>query len=244
MRIALISDIHGNLVALDAVLANLSSEGVDSIVFLGDAATLGPQPKEVLARLREIDCDCITGNHESALLDPEHATDFHIGPELHPTLRWCADQLEPEDWEFLKSFRPVLEIPREPEAGLLCFHGSPLSNTDLILPTTSGEVLDKLFAGQSATILVGGHSHVQMLRPHEGKLFLNPGSVGNVFLRPHAPGTVPTLLPWAEYALATWNEGILSVDLRRVPFDVEQLSRAIAKSDIPTRSWLLEQYSP
>lgn len=244
MRLALISDIHGNCVALEAVLANIHQEQVDSIICLGDVATLGPQPKEVLARLRELGCPCIIGNHESALFQLDRATEFHIGQELHPTLQWCADQLNPQDWDFLRSFHPVLEVPHSPDAKLLCFHGSPLSNTDLILPTTPGETLDKLFAGQTATIFAGGHSHIQMLRPHEGRLFVNPGSVGNVFLRPHVPGTVPTLLPWAEYALVTWSNGVLSADLRRVPFDVTALSRVIAKSDIPSRNWLLEQYTP
>ncbi len=71
MRIALISDIHANEVALGAVLDDIERTGVDRVVCLGDVATLGPRPESVLDRIRQMDCPCIMGNHDAFLLDPE-----------------------------------------------------------------------------------------------------------------------------------------------------------------------------
>jgi predicted phosphodiesterase len=70
MRIAIISDIHGNMVALDAALADIESEHVDQIVCLGDVAEFGPHPREVLARLRALGCPVIMGNTDERLIDP------------------------------------------------------------------------------------------------------------------------------------------------------------------------------
>lgn len=244
MRIALISDIHGNDTAFEAVLADLHQHHVDRIVCLGDVATVGPQPRQVLARLKGLVCPCIVGNHDAALLHIEQAPAYRIAPPLHSTLQWCAQQLVPEEIAYLQSFVHILDIPLGPDATLRCFHGSPRSNTDLILATTPEEDVDRLLGDQSASVLTGGHSHIQMLRQHLGKLIINPGSVGNAFLRPVKAGIVPSLLPWAEYALVTWDKEILSVDLRRVPFDVQAFLEVIAGSDIPIRSWWLQQYTP
>ena len=244
MRIALISDIHGNDTALEAVLADLRQHQVDTMICLGDVATVGPQPRQVLARLKCLACPCILGNHDAALLHIEQAPAYHIAAPLITTLQWCAQQLAPEEFAYLRSFVPILDIPLGPDVTLRCFHGSPRSNTDLILPTTPEEDVDRLLGEQTANVLTGGHSHIQMLRQHLGKLIINPGSVGNAFLRPAKPGIVPSLLPWAEYALVTWDKGVLSVDLRRVPFDLTTFSRVVAASDIPIRSWWLQQYAP
>jgi predicted phosphodiesterase len=88
MHIALLSDIHGNAIALEAVLADLSRQPVDRVIGLGDAATIGPRPRQVLDRLKSLGCACILGNHEAALLDPEAALDYQIAPHLMPTLHW------------------------------------------------------------------------------------------------------------------------------------------------------------
>ncbi|MCE9573069.1 MAG: metallophosphoesterase [Deltaproteobacteria bacterium] len=86
MRIALISDLHANLVALDAVLADIAARGADQVVCLGDVATLGPHPREVLDRLRALDGPAILGNRRGRLRAralPRHAA-------ATPTCRWCA----------------------------------------------------------------------------------------------------------------------------------------------------------
>lgn len=243
MRLAVISDIHGHYTALDAVLADLARQHIDSVVCLGDVATIGPQPLPVIARLKQLGCAAIIGNHDVALLNLANALQLQVAPPLLPTLEWCNRQLAPDDIAYLGSFQPTLELSLGPNAGALCFHGTPQSNTGLLLPTTPVEELDGLFAGQPAAIMIGGHSHIQMLRQHGGKLFVNPGSVGSAFAQPPAPGVVPALLPWAEYAIVSWDKGVVSVDLRRVPFDVAAFYEAVAQSDIPLKGWWLQQYA-
>jgi hypothetical protein len=183
------------------------------------------------------------GNHDAALLDVNLAAHYQIAPPLIPTLHWCAAQLTPRDRDFLQSFKPVIELALDTETKLLCFHGSPKSNTDFILATTPADELDQLFANQSATFLIGGHSHIQMLRQHKGKLIINSGSVGSAFLLPPAPNFTPILLPWSEYAIFTWTPQTASVDLRRVEFDLAVFADVLSSSDIPLKEWWRQQYS-
>jgi putative phosphoesterase len=243
MRIALISDIHGNLIALEAVLGDIAQQQVDSIISLGDVATLGPQPKEVLARIQKLGGACIMGNHDAALLDLDAAPRYNIPPLLRPALHWCAGQLTPGDREFLRSFQPTIEIPLGSQATLLCFHGSPQSNTDNIFATMPAEELDRMLAGYTSQIMAGGHTHLQMLRQHNGRLIVNPGSVGEAFRNTPAPGRVPTLLPWAEYATLNIASGGVSVDLRRVAFDLAAFMKSISASENPFKDWLSQQYA-
>ncbi len=243
MRVALISDIHGNLPALEAALADIRTQGADQIIFLGDAATLGPQPKETLDLLRALDCVCIMGNHDAALLDLSRAADLQIGAPLFSTLAWGHRLLNETDFAFLRSFRPTHKLELGNSLSLLCFHGSPRSNIDMVLSTTTDEVMDGYFAGQSATILAGGHTHVQMLRQRATQVIVNPGSVGSAFMEPFLyNGTTPRLIPWAEYALVRAENGGWSVDLRRVPFDTEAVCRALEAGENPSREWWLSQY--
>ena len=244
MRLALISDIHGNHTALEAVLDDIRSQHADQIICLGDVATIGLQPKEVLTSLKELDCVCIMGNHDAALLDPARVADFQIAESLFSTVQWCWQDMAADDFDFLRSFRTTCKLDLGNALSMLCFHGSPRSNTDLILSTTAEGMLDDLFAGQSATILAGGHSHIQMVRQYGRQVILNPGSIGNAFLYPFTPGSVtPSLLPLAEYAIVSVEKGGWSADLRRVPFDTQAVYRLADASDNPSRAWWLEQYS-
>jgi len=243
MRIAFISDIHGNYTALQAVLADIKSQNIDQIVCLGDTVSLGPQPGEVLNTLRELKCVLIKGNHDWAILEPEEAEKYEITEHLIPDLYWCRDQLTQVDLNFIDSFKPTHEIVLPNGVIILCFHGSPISATDLIQSTTPPDVLDKYFEGQKATIFIGGHSHIQMYRRYGEKLILNSGSVGNAFVFAYSPGNVPSLLPWAEYTIINQTGRELDVDLRRVHFDTEQLLKIIKESNLPGSVWWLKQYS-
>lgn len=243
MRIAFISDIHGNFTALQAVLSDIEAQKVDQIVSLGDTVTLGPQPKEVVNKLRELNCALIMGNHDAAVLDPEEAEKYEITEYLIPDLYWCREQLTRDDLDFVGAFKSTHEIELPNGVKLLCFHGSPFSTTDIIQATTPAEELDKYFEGQSATVFIGGHSHIQMYRRHGDKLILNSGSVGNSFMFAYSPGSVPSLLPWAEYIIVSQKDNYLDVDLRRVYFDTAEIIRLVAQSGLPGTDWWLKQYS-
>lgn len=230
MRIALISDIHASLVSLEAVLGDIDREGVDQIVCLGDVAALGPQPCEVLARLGNLGCACVMGNHDAHLLDLDSAHEYE--PEILEMTTWCADQLSEADFDYLRSFQPLLELPLDAQATLLCFHGSPRSNMDLVLATTPAAELDEMLAGYAATVMAGGHTHVQMLRQHKGALIVNAGSVGwPLEQMPFEPP--PRFLPWAEYAIVHWIDDVLGIELRRVPIDLDAVKRAMLVGSMP-----------
>jgi putative phosphoesterase len=244
MRIALISDIHGNGTALEAVLTDIGQQNVDSIVCLGDVATLGPQPREVLERIRELGCPCILGNHESALFEPDKALYFHIAPHLISSLEWCAQQLSADDLGFMRTFQATLKIPLNDSRSMLCYHGSPLSNIDNIFPDTPFEELGRFLSEYSNyNVMAGGHTHVQMLRQFKGRLVINPGSVGSAFFAPSLSATRPTLLPWAEYGLLDTSGDALSVELRRVPFDLVTFLKVLDASSLPMKDWWREQYT-
>ena len=242
MRLGLISDIHGNAIALEAVMAELQEQSVDAVICLGDIATLGARPRQTLAAVRAQGWACVRGNHDAALLDLERAADYHIGPPLHATLRWCARQLSEEDLSWLRPSPATLRLPLGAGADLLAFHGSPRSNVDVILAETPAETLEQLLGGQAAAVMAGGHTHIQLLRQHQGRLLLNPGSVGCPFETPPPSEAAPTLLPWAEYAIVTWRAGVIQADFRRVPYDLAAWVAALSASDLPLKDWWIEQY--
>lgn len=242
MRIAFISDIHGNYTALQAVVADIQGQNVDQVVCLGDTVSLGPQPREVLEELRKLNTINIRGNHDGAILEPEKAAKFEITEHLVPDLYWCRERLTEDDLDLLKSFKPTHEISLPNGVKILAFHGSPLSPTDIIQATTPPELLDTYFEGQTATVFIGGHSHIQMHRRYGDTLILNSGSVGNAFKYAFTPGKIPSLLPWAEYAIVSQKDAFLDVDLRRVYFDTNALLEIIKKSDLPGIAWWLRQY--
>src|SRR6185437_3372670 len=199
MRVALISDIHGNEIALRAVLESIAREGVDRIVCLGDVATLGPRPGAVLAMLREMGCPCIAGNHDDFMLRPELVHGYAKVPIIVDAVHWCQSELSSADLDQIRAFVPELEIPLD-GATLRLFHGTPRSNVEDLLATTPADELAEMLDGRSATVMAGGHTHVQMLRQHRGMLLVNPGSVGMPF-REYVGGRAPELMPHAEYAI-------------------------------------------
>lgn len=243
MRVALISDLHGNLVALEAVLADAARAGVDRTVCLGDVATLGPRPREVLARVRAIGCPCIMGNHDAFLLDPALIHTYTETPIVVDAVDWCRAQLSADELAFVRTFVPELVVPLAGGATLGCYHGTPRSHMEDLPPSAPPAELDRLLDGRAATVLAGGHTHLQMLRPHRGSLVVNPGSVGMPFLEAPA-GAPPTILPYAEYAIVeATDDGAVEVRLKRVPLSKSALREQAAARDFPLRDWLVAQYA-
>ena len=240
MRVALLSDIHGNDIALRAVLAQIRKRGVDQVVFLGDVATLGPNPRRAAELLVELNCLCIMGNHDAFLLEPGLVRAYTQAPIIIEAVDWCRQQLPRQILDYFATFKPVTEL----SLGLnliLLYHGSPRSNVEDILVTTPPEQLDLLFEGRHVTVMAGGHTHLQMLRQHRGSLLLNVGSVGMPF-KEYVAGGRPTILAHAEYAVVEEAEGVVSVALHRVPLDKRALQNSVAETGNPLREWLIRQY--
>ena len=236
-KIAILADIHGNLPALEAVLAKISAEGIERIVCLGDVATLGPQPREVIARLRLLGCPVVMGNTDAILLAPQRDKSTMSDDWSNEAFdNWCARQLTDDDLAYLRTFQPTISLSLGDDVSLLCYHGSPRSYDDRIMAETPDATLHKMLGGTPAHIYIGGHTHQQMLRRHRDALVLNPGTVG--FVKDAiAPAALIRNPSWAEYAVIVCDGGQLDVSLRRVPFDLDALFVAFDASGIPRAHW-------
>ena len=231
MRLGIIADIHANLIALEAVLADLALARADQIICLGDVAASGPRPRETVARLRSLNYSTVMGNADEELFNfpllPAEDVPMYLDVD-----RWCAAQLSADDLDYLRGFQPTIDVALGDGLTLLCCHGSPRSFNDLIVATTPEDDLAAMLAGYNATVIAGGHTHQQMLRRYRGTILLNPGSVGLPYER--GPGTEEVRNPpWAEYAILSQANGRLGIELCRVPIDAGAVAQTIRASGMP-----------
>jgi predicted phosphodiesterase len=237
MRLALISDLHANELALDAVLDDARSAGFDQLVCLGDVATLGPRPSAVLERLRALECPCIMGNHDEYMLDAALVRTYTEFPLIVASVDATRESLSSRDLQFIAGFQRTLMVE-----DVLHYHGTPRSNVEDLLAVTPAERVDEMLDGHTARVFVGGHTHVQMLRQHRGTLIVNVGSLGMPF-REFVSGGPPTVLSHAEYALVDVRHGHVSVDLRRVPLERSALASQVDHWDNPLAAPLRGMYA-
>ena len=240
MRVALISDLHGNMVALRAVLQHIERSPVERIVCLGDVATLGPAPDLVVETLAERGCLCILGNHDEFLLDETLIHSYTEIPVIVASVDASRVAMKRSSLAFLETFQRSSELDLDGTA-LSVFHGSPRSHMEDLLATTPAEQLDQALGERRATVMAGGHTHIQMLRRHRGALLVNPGSLGLPF-ESYASGGPPVVMPHAEYATVEAAGGEASVTLHRVPLDRAALIAQAGGWDNPLRDYLVGQY--
>jgi predicted phosphodiesterase len=240
--LAIISDIHGNCTALDAVLADLARAPVGAVVCLGDAIQGGPQPAQVVQRLRELACPVVMGNADAWLLTAEITSPAEAITERQMAVReWQLSRLSQADRDFIASFKPTVEIALEGGVNLLCFHGSPTSFDDVILPETPEEEFEGFLGAWRGRVLTGGHTHLQQIRRLGDYFFFNPGSVGVSYDR-NQPDDNFQLDHRAEYAVLSSGEGRLSLEFRRVPFDVNKHIESLIASGQPYGEDYAQQY--
>ena len=235
MRVALFSDVHGNLVALEALLAELEREAPDATVCLGDVAQGGAQPAECLDRVRELGCPVVLGNADDLLLTLDASAE-EGDPERQRRLvevaEWSISRVGEERLAFIRGFRPTVEVDLGSGRTLLGFHGSPRSFDEVLLPTSADEELERALAGRSAAVFAGGHVHLQWQRRLGERLFVSVGSVGLAYDRDQ-PEDAFFFDPWAEYALLSTDADGVEVEFRRVPFDAEEVVAATLASGHP-----------
>ena len=213
MPLALVSDIHGNDLALAAVVAELERLGVEQVVCLGDVAQGGSQPAEVLDRLARLGWPVILGNADAFLLEVDPSSPEAVTDEQLERRTWTLGQLSDAQLEQIRAFVPTLDVEVD-GLTLRAFHGSPRSYDDVVLPETPDGVAERLLGGSGVDLLAGGHTHLQWTRYVDGALYVNPGSVGLAYDRFDSE---PVPIEVAEYALVTGG----SVEFRRVPWQSE-----------------------
>lgn len=235
MRIGLIADVHGNPIALDAVLAALDLARIDRLVCLGDVAMFGPDPHGVITRLQALDCSVVMGNTDAWALNPSpHAPRDQDTPYVNAIELWGAAQLDDADRAFIRTFVPTLTVDLDNGQQMLCYHGSPRSFDEGIFATSPDDALAEMIAGHAQTVMAGAHTHRALLRRYQDKVIINPGSVGQPIEQGRSGVRYP---PWAEYAVVEAQGTALSVELHRTPVDVAALIRLAQARGMPHVEW-------
>jgi predicted phosphodiesterase len=229
VRLALLSDQHGNDVAFRAAVEDVEWLGVEEIVCLGDVVQGGTEPAQTLDRLAALGCETVLGNADAFLLEVPADSPEEVTARQLEVREWTLSQLGAAHLAQIRSFAPV--VHRELDAvSLLLFHGSPRSYDDVLLPELGGEALEP-FLGHDAALLAGGHTHLQWTCRIGDALYVNPGSVGISYDR-FAPDP-PPLRPVAEWALVTVTNGTVAVEFRQVPYRAEDVQAASKRSGRP-----------
>jgi putative phosphoesterase len=164
MRVAALCDVHGNVHALDAVLAELEGEEIDAIVFGGDLAA-GPLPAETLERIESL--------RERAL--------FVRGNADREPGDWVAGRLDERQQRFLAGLPETQELEVDGLGPTLFCHGSPRSDSEILTAVSTDERLREILAGVEAEVVVCGHTHHQFDRAVDGVRLVNAGSVGMAY---------------------------------------------------------------
>lgn len=237
---------HGNRLGLDAVLDDLNGERFDQMVCLGDAIQGGPQPRETVARLRELGCAVVMGNADAWLLSGVDSNVEKIEPERKVKMEkirlWSLGQLDETDLALIREFQPTVQIDL-PEGGkLVCGHGSPKSFDDVILPTISDDELKAFLVPLPKHVYCGGHTHVQLVRHLRESFFFNPGSAGAAYRHEQFNGR--TLFDsFSEYAVLTVEGQRVRLEFRRVGFDLGRMKEVYRKSGRPFAEEAIGEFS-
>ena len=137
----------------------------------------------------------------------------------------------------------MLELPLDEGRRLLCYHGSPHSFDDVIAATTPDECVQAMLAGYSATVFVGGHTHIQMMRGYQDTHLINVGSIGLPGVNAGSPELpMNHYVHWAEYGVVSVEQGRLSIDLRRTSLNVATLREAGKTSGMPYLEWWMQKW--
>jgi len=206
VRDAVLFDVHGNLAALDAVLAEARAEGFDRLLFGGDLVLFGPEPATCVDRLRGLGepLVAIKGN-----------TDRYVIDRQDNVARW-ADALGEDRLAWLNALPAQLAVP---EQDALLVHATPRGDEEMLMPETPASEAAAMLAGVGLHTLLCGHVHIQYRRPVAGHDVINPGSVGMPL-----DGD-----PRAAWAIASDGR----VELRRTAYDVDAVADRVQREDGP-----------
>lgn len=256
MRLAFISDIHGNSIGLDAVLKDIEARGgVDATYFLGDYVAIGPDPVNVLRRIRQVpNAAFIRGNTDRYLYEgafpPPSLEDAAQDPEMVPVVvevysGFCWTQgaiahfderdADPLYWmHWLESLPMELRLTLPDGNRVLLVHARPGYDDGVegLYPDMSDEDVAALFVGHDADCIIVGHTHWQLERRVKGVHIINPGSVGN-----------PKGTSLAKYALLEVDENGYEINLHQVAFDIQAVLDQLVQVRHPAPHYIQTFYS-
>jgi predicted phosphodiesterase len=223
VRIVIFSDVHGNVVALEAVLAAIRHDAAPDALFVaGDLAMIGPRPAESLALLRALDARFVMGNTDKYLVDE---------PPGGTEVDWTRAHLSADDMAFLRDlpFQQRLEVV--PGHELLVVHANPRDLEDPIKPASADTLIRPLLEGVTAEVIAFGHYHVPFVRKLDRWTLVDVASAG--FPRDGDQRGV--------YATLTWERSAWAIEHQRVPFDIEAVARDYEAVGYPDAKKAAEQ---
>ncbi|MHB1006849.1 MAG: metallophosphoesterase family protein [Chloroflexota bacterium] len=227
MRIAVLSDVHGNKHALEAVLADIDSQGIDRVYCLGDLVGYGAFPNEVIALIRERGIPTVMGNYDEGVgFDRDECGCAYTDPEMRRlgdlSLMWSREQVTAENKAFLRALHPQIRFEAEGKRFMLV-HGSPRKINEYLYETRPDISFERLAKASEADVLVYGHTHLPYTKQIAGVLFVNDGSTG----KPKDDDVR------ACYALLDVRQESVEVTFRRVAYDVAAAAAAVRESGLP-----------
>jgi predicted phosphodiesterase len=231
MRLAVLSDIHANLAALEAVRDDMPA--VDEVWVLGDIVGYGPQPNEVIAALQEMGARSVMGNHDGAAIGTVDVSWFN--PDAGRAIGWTSDVIDDNSRAYLGS---LPEVRRDGD--MTAVHGSPRDPTWEYI--TGPDVAGANLASFDTRICLHGHTHVPIVfRADEGSVEMvtaTPGapvtiSEGRLLLNPGSVGQPRDGDPASSYAVLDTEAG--SAEFHRVGYDIDRTQRLMRDVDLPPR---------
>jgi putative phosphoesterase len=230
-RIAVLSDVHGNLPALEAVLAEIRAERPDAVLVAGDLVLNGPDPSAVVEALRALEGDgatIVSGNTDIAVADFDYGAAFPqyqdgVPEGIRLAAEWAHDELADEQLDWLRRLPAERRIRAADDSLVLVVHGSPGSQTRGFDQALDANVIFERAAATDARVICVGHTHIPEVRDLGWKVIVNGGSAGYVF-----DGD-----PTASWASLTIVDGEVHADIRRTAFDVLTVANAISARGLP-----------
>ena len=227
-QITIFGDIHANLPALEAVLADIDQRGLKNLYCLGDLVGYGTFPNEVITAIRERNIPTLMGNYDQGVgQDSDDCGCAYKTAEAKAlgerSIAWSNAHTTPENKQYLRQL--VEHIPVQlGELNVLLVHGSPRRINEYLYEDRPEASLERLFVELEADVLVCGHTHLPYHRVlGSGRQVINAGSVG----KPKDNN------PQAGYLILTANGRELEAEFVRVPYDVERAAQAIEATDMP-----------
>jgi phosphoesterase, MJ0936 family len=230
-RIAVLSDMHGNLLALEAVRKALKKEKPDVVLVAGDLVMNGPEPGATIDAILEMERDgaiVVQGNTDVAVADADYAAafpwllEYGIPDSMRAAAEWAHATLEDEHLAWLRRL-PSERRVRIGDELVLVTHASPGSQTQGLDQNLDPSTITERMSRTDARVICCGHTHIPEVREFGWKVIVNAGSAGYVF-----DGD-----PTASWALVTLDGETVTADIRRAEFDVLAVSNAISSRGLP-----------
>lgn len=229
MRLAFISDIHGNATALEAVLEDIKPRDVDKMFFLGDLCYRGLEPMKSLDLVRSLDTDVIKGNADEWVV--RGITEGEVPESVHPIMdkerEWTVSKLDEESIEYLDNLPEKLNLSFD-NVDIYAFHATPNSLFDVVAPDENDETLKEKMIVNKADIYIYGHIHKPYIRFINGKCIINTGSVGLPF----------DGLDKASYVIVDIEQGQFDVSIVRISYNLDKVLNQVQQSDYPNKQFL------